>query len=141
MANSRPDTVCFYSPIVIILQLAALCNSLSSEGAKLLRKPSRIGLDMEGSADDFCYWVLGLDHGIRFAGLANSKGKLLGGAYRKGLKPLLTKEEAEVSFLTSFTKITTHAEMESKFGQMVYALAMYENVKRTTIPIKELSKK
>jgi hypothetical protein len=95
---------------------------------------------MEGSADDFCYWVLGLDNGVRFAGLANPKGKLLGGAYRKGLKPLLTKEEAEASFLNSFTKITAHASMEDKFGQMVYALAMYKNVKRTTIPIKESSR-
>ena len=96
---------------------------------------------MEGSADDFCYWVLGRDTGVRFAGLANSKGKLLGGAYRKGLKPLLSKDEAETSFLNSFTKITAHADMEGKFGQVVYALAMYENVKRTTIPIKESSKK
>jgi hypothetical protein len=106
----------------------------------MLKKGGRSNNEMLGSADDFCYWVLGLDKGIRFAGLANPRGKLLGGAYRKGLKPLLTKEEAEESFLSSFTKATTHVNMEAKFGPMLYALAMYSNVKRTTIPIKELSK-
>src|SRR5262245_6647082 len=95
---------------------------------------------MEGSADDFCYWILGLDKGVRFAGLGNPRGKLLGGAYRKGLKPLLSKEESEESFLNSFAKINVHAAMEEKLGEMVYSLAMYENVKRTTIPIKESSK-
>ncbi len=96
---------------------------------------------MEGSAEDFCYWVLGLDKGIRFAGLANSKGKLLGGAYRKGLKPLLSKDEAEASFLNSFARISGQAEMEAKLGQVIYVFAMYENVKRTTIPIKDSSNK
>ena len=52
----------------------------------------------------------------------------------------MSKDEAETSFLNSFTKITAQADMEGKFGQVVYALAMYENVKRTTIPIEESSK-
>ena len=95
---------------------------------------------MEGSINDFCHWVLDLDKGIRFAGLASSSGKLVGSAYRKGLKPLATKEESEASVLNSFTKMNTRNAMAGKFGKTVYAFALYENVKRATIPIVESSK-
>ena len=95
---------------------------------------------MEGSMNDFCYWVLDLDKGIRFAGLASSSGKLVGSAYRRGLKPLATKEESEASVLNSFTKMNTRTAMEAKFGETVYAYALYKNVKRATIPIRESSK-
>jgi hypothetical protein len=90
---------------------------------------------MVGSIDDFCYWVLDLNKGIRFAGLASSNGKLIGYAYRRGLKPLASEEESEASVLNSFTKMNTRAEMESKFGKTIYAFALYKNVTRATIPV------
>lgn len=95
---------------------------------------------MEGSIGDFCYWVLDLHKGIRFAGLASSTGRLVGHAYRRGLKPLATKEESESSILSTFTKMDTRAAMEKRYGRTIYAFALYENVKRATIPVKESSK-
>lgn len=77
-------------------------------------------MEMPGSIDDFCYWVRDLNKGIRFAGLASSKGKLVGYAYRKSLKPLATIEE--------------------EFGQTIHAYARYRNVKRATIQVMESSK-
>jgi len=46
----------------------------------------------------FCSHILSFHKGIRFAGIADDRGELVGSAYRKGLQPLLTKEESELSF-------------------------------------------
>lgn len=49
-------------------------------------------------ADDFCYEVRDLNKEIRFAGLASSKGKLVGYAYRRGnLWPLKKKAKRPYS--------------------------------------------
>ena len=95
---------------------------------------------MESSIGDFCYWVLDLNKGIRFAGLASSSGKLAGHAYRRRLKPLATKEESESSILSTFSKMNTRTEMEKGYCKTIYAFALYENVKRITIPVRDSSK-
>lgn len=95
---------------------------------------------METSVGDFCYWALDLNKGIRFAGFASISGKLVGYAYRRGLKPLATKEESESSILSTFSKMDTRAKMEKRFGKTIYAFALYENVKRVTIPVRDSSR-
>lgn len=94
---------------------------------------------MEGSIEDFCYRVLDLHKGIRFAGLTSS-GRLVSQAYRRGLKALASKNESESSILSTFAKMDTRAAMEKTYGRTIYAFALYENVKRVTIPVKEGSK-
>lgn len=95
---------------------------------------------MEGSVEDFCYRILDLHKGIRFAGLASSSGRLVSQAYRRGLNPLASKNESESSILSTFAKMDARAAMEKTYGRTVYAFALYENLKRATIPVKEGSK-
>lgn len=42
------------------------------------------------------------------------KGKLVAEAYRKGLVPLLTKKETELSALQSIVRMTTREALEEK---------------------------
>lgn len=95
---------------------------------------------MESGLTDFCYRVLDLNKGIRFAGFASSSGKLIAFAYRRGLKPLANKEESESSILSTFSKMDTRARMEKKYGQTVYTFALYQNVRRVMIPVRDSSK-
>ena len=95
---------------------------------------------MPDSVDNFCEGILALDRKIRFAGVAGSRGRLLGYAYRKGLAALLTKEESEISVLQSFVRMDSRATLERKLGRTVYAYALYEKVKRVTIPIRGQSR-
>lgn len=91
---------------------------------------------MPGTVDDFCQRILEIDEGIRFAGIASGNGRLIGFAYRRGLKPLLTKEESEVSVLQSLVRMNMHAAFEPELGRTVYAYVLYGKVKRATIPIR-----
>lgn len=95
---------------------------------------------MPDTVDVFCKGILDLDPGIRFAGVASNRGRLIGSAYRKGLLPLLTKEESELSVLQSFMRMNTRAVLENKLGRTLYAYALYEKVKRVTIPVRGSSK-
>jgi hypothetical protein len=87
------------------------------------------------SFKDFCIQILDLDKTIRFAGIADTKGKIAAQSYREGMTPLLTKEESELSALQSIIRMGTRQTLEEKIGKTIYAFALYEKVKRATIPI------
>lgn len=91
---------------------------------------------MPGTVDDFCRAILDIDGKIRFAGVASSHGRLIGYAYRKDLQPLLTKEESEISVVQSFIRMDSRTKLEGKLGKTVYAYALYDKVKRVTIPVR-----
>ena len=94
---------------------------------------------MAGSVDDFCAKLLALDKGIRFVGVANKDGNLVGRAVRKGLVPLLNSKETKMMLLQSVIRMGTRTTLEQKVGDTVYAFAMYKKVKRATIPIRNTS--
>jgi hypothetical protein len=65
------------------------------------------------------------------------KGKLVAEAYREGLVPLLTKQETELSALQAIVKMATRESLEEKkLGKTIYAFALYEKIKRATIPLR-----
>ena len=73
--------------------------------------------------EEFCKQILQLDNSIRFAGIANMKGKLVAEAYREGLVPLLTKQETELSALQAIVKMATRESLEEKkLGKTICAI-------------------
>jgi hypothetical protein len=82
-----------------------------------------------------CMDMLNIDKGIRFVGMADKSGKLAAFAYRPDLQPLLTKEESELSVMQSLLRMGMRRTLEEKLGRTVYAFALYEKVKRATIPM------
>jgi hypothetical protein len=94
---------------------------------------------MQLTISDFCSSILTLNKGIRFAGIANREGQLIAYAYRKGIVPLLTPRETEISVLQSFIRMGTRTTLEQKLGDTVYAFTMYKKVKRVTMPIRNSS--
>jgi hypothetical protein len=87
------------------------------------------------SEQDQCNKILELDKTIRFVGIASIEGKLIAQEYRKGLRSLLTKEESELSVMQSIIRMGTRKTIEGKVGKTIYAFALYEKVKRATIPL------
>jgi hypothetical protein len=85
--------------------------------------------------EDICKQILGLDKAIRFAGIASIEGKLIAQEYREGLESLLTKEESELSVMQSIIRMGTRKVFEEKIGKTIYAFALYEKVKRATMPL------
>jgi hypothetical protein len=97
-------------------------------------------LTVDGSAvSGLCGSILRLDAKIRFAGIANREARLIEHAYRKGVKPLLTQKETEISILQSLIRSGTRGTLEHKLGKTIYAFARYEKVKRASIPLRNSS--
>lgn len=94
---------------------------------------------MEPPVDGLCSRLLTLDEGIRFVCLADMEGNIVGHARRKGLMPLLNPKETKMMVLQSVIRMSTRATLEEKLGDAVYAFAMYEKVKRVTIPLRNSS--
>jgi hypothetical protein len=84
-----------------------------------------------------CKHILELDKTIRFVGIASIEGKLIAQEYRVGLESLLTKEESELSVMQSIIRMGTRKVLEEKIGKTIYAFALYEKVKRATIPLRD----
>lgn len=85
--------------------------------------------------DKLCSRLLELDRSIRFAGLADRSGKLVAAQYRKGLAPFLTREESELSAAQSVIRMSTRKALEKKLGKTVYAMALYEKVRRVSMAL------
>jgi hypothetical protein len=82
-----------------------------------------------------CDRIVQLDKSIRFAGLANDEGVLLGVAEREGLKPLLTPEERAQYAITAATRQYTRLRWQYHLGKIHYASSHYSRLTRATIPI------
>jgi hypothetical protein len=76
-----------------------------------------------------------MDGSIRFAGIANTMGKTVKVAYRKGSDHLLTPDESDLSTIESVLRMTTRGDLQSKLGKPIYSFTLYEKVKRATIPL------
>jgi hypothetical protein len=46
---------------------------------------------------EICKEILDVDNSIRFVGIASDMGTVVASAYRKGLNPLLTPEESQLT--------------------------------------------
>jgi hypothetical protein len=83
----------------------------------------------------FCEGIIARDSSIRFAGVANQMGKLIGAAYREGLQPLMNRQETEHYTIQTVLRASTRETFENKIGRQRYALAVYEKLIRATIPV------
>jgi hypothetical protein len=83
----------------------------------------------------FCEGIIAQDSSIRFAGLANQMGKLIGSAYRESLQPLMNRQETEHYTLQTVLRASTRETFENKIGKHRYAIAVYEKLIRATVPI------
>jgi hypothetical protein len=83
-----------------------------------------------------CKQILQADKSIRFVGVANKFGTIITSEYRKGLVPLLTESQLELSTIESAIRMTTRIwekDVESKLGRPIYSCTIYEKIKRVTL--------
>ncbi|MFL6372771.1 MAG: hypothetical protein ACJ70P_06530 [Nitrososphaera sp.] len=86
-------------------------------------------------AKGICNNILQLDKSIRFAGIANNMGTLMGYKVREGLVPLLNEAELENNIMKTVLRMKTREDFESKLGEVIYTFALYKRVKRASIPL------
>jgi 23S rRNA A2030 N6-methylase RlmJ len=83
-----------------------------------------------------CKQILEADSSIRFVGVANKFGTQIASQYRKGLVPLLTESQSQLSIIESAIRMYTRIEekdVKSKLGNPIYSFTLYEKkIKRAT---------
>jgi hypothetical protein len=85
--------------------------------------------------DSLCKQILEADKSIRFAGVANKFGTKIASEYRKGLVPLLTESELQLSTIESAIRMNTRIgqkDVELKLGKPIYSSTLYRKIKRVT---------
>jgi hypothetical protein len=87
---------------------------------------------------DFCSRIVELDKNIRFAGVADRFGKVIMAEYRKGLVPLLSKEESVLSVMQSSIRMGTRKTLQPTLGRVVYSMTLYEKVVLASVPLNNL---
>jgi hypothetical protein len=81
-----------------------------------------------------CLNILELDNAIRFAGVASfDNGNILAAEYKRGVTPLLSIKESELSIVQSLIRMGTRKTLEEKLGKTIYSLTVYQKIKRATI--------
>jgi hypothetical protein len=90
---------------------------------------------MEIDADNLCTVLLKLDSSIRFVGIANKMGRPVAAKFRKGLRPLLNSEELKSYAMKATLRMKTSEDYQSRLGKIIYTYALYEKVKRASIPL------
>lgn len=82
-----------------------------------------------------CDRIVKSDNAIRFAGIVDEHGNVLASSERKGLKPLLDREQTAQYALAAVTRQYTRIRWQSILGKIDYTCSYYEKVFRVTIPI------
>lgn len=79
-----------------------------------------------------CQNILQKDNAIRFVGVVTVEGNIMAAEYRKGLTPLLTQKESELSIMQSVIKANIRTTLESKLGKTIYSFTEYQKIKRAS---------
>jgi hypothetical protein len=87
--------------------------------------------------DVICKKVFELDEKIRSARIINSKGKLVAGGMRQGLKSLEDAKKDEMLFMELSLRIRMRHEFDEEFGKVEFSLSHREKVILMSFPIEE----
>jgi hypothetical protein len=86
-------------------------------------------------AQDFCTEVVECDDSLRAAAIANDVGSMIALYYKRGIMPLLSREESERYSIAAVIRAMTHEMFASKIGNMRYAIVVHEKIIQVTIPV------
>jgi hypothetical protein len=81
--------------------------------------------------------IMNIDPKIRLVTICDLGGKIMHSGHRQGVTNLLTPEESKKSLDLAINAWKTRIELAPKIGKGKYVLAVYEKVKRITMPLGE----
>ena len=79
--------------------------------------------------------ILDADSHIRFAAIFDMNGNVVASKQRPGVHRMLSDEDTKKWAQTSVNAWKGRKELYSKIGEGQYVLAVYENLKRITMPV------
>jgi len=82
-----------------------------------------------------CKKISKLDSKMRFVGLINSKGRLIAGGMKKGLKPMQSDKKTEMLYMEVALRVTMRHEFDDDFGAVKFSLSYREKLTIMSFPI------
>ncbi|MGI0087756.1 MAG: hypothetical protein ACREBI_07320 [Nitrosotalea sp.] len=79
--------------------------------------------------------IMDTDHHIRYATICDMEGNEVGKTVREGVTPMLNDEEHKETLRYAVSAWKTRAKFAPKIGKGKYVLAVYENLRRLTMPL------
>ncbi len=79
--------------------------------------------------------VLRLDSTIRYAAIQNDSGEKICGGFRENIRPILSNDELKMMHYYASQRWQTRKNIEHKLGNIKYAMAEYDKLKRISFPI------
>ena len=86
--------------------------------------------------DDRLDRILNIDASVRFVAVADMDGELLAHKAKVGVTPYLELEETKDTIKHSINAWKSRMKHYEKIGAGLYTLAVYEKLRRVTIPLK-----
>lgn len=78
-----------------------------------------------------------IDAKIRFVGMINQDGKLVGGGMKQGIKPLGDKKDDESLYCGIVTRAKMRQGFDRVLGQVSFAMSYREKVVIMSFPVRE----
>jgi len=79
--------------------------------------------------------ILKLDPGVRYVIILDSQGQLVSGGQREGNQNYLNSLDQQLSIKHALESWHLRTQFADKIGQAKFALAVYEKLRRYTVPI------
>ena len=79
--------------------------------------------------------ILGLDSGVRYVIVIDSQGQVVFGGQREGNQNYLDPLDQQLSIKHALESWRLRIQFADKIGQAKFALAVYEKLRRYTVPI------
>ena len=93
-------------------------------------------LEMSGKIYDYpqiCASVMQIDSKIRFAGVINERGRLVGGGMRENVEPLENEKDDEMIFMELALRVKMRKEFDRSLGKVRYVHVEREKVSQLVI--------
>ena len=84
-----------------------------------------------------CEKAMAIDPKIRFATICDMNGRIAHTEHRANTSNLLSPDESKKSLQQAVNAWKTRNEFASKIGEGRYVLAVYEKIKRITMPLND----
>ena len=86
--------------------------------------------------DELCERIKKVDPKIRFAGVINSKGRLVAGGMVSSKKPLEDIKKDEMLFMELALRVKMRSEFDTELGKVKFSMSLREKLIVMSFPIK-----
>ena len=84
-----------------------------------------------------CERIMEIDTRIRFVGMINQDGKLVGGGMKSGVKPIGEKKDDESLYCGIVTRAKMRQGFDNVLGRVSFAMSYREKVVIMSFPVKD----